>query len=161
MNNTSFDVFIEINDDSGSVKYEFDKDLKMLRVDRFMPTSMHYPCNYGFIPNTLSGDGDPLDALVYTSHRINSGTIIEVRAIGVLMTHDEKGDDAKIIAVPTPKIDPFLENILTYEDLPKILLNRIQNFFENYKALEPNKWVKVLGWHGIEKAYEIINECMA
>jgi len=149
-------VLIEIPMNAGPIKYEYDKDLEMIVVDRFMPTSMSYPCNYGFIPNTLSGDGDPADVLVYTNYPITPGALISVKPIGVLMTEDEKGSDEKILAVPANKIDPFFENVNSYKDLPSIVIQKIEHFFQNYKALEKGKWVKTSGWKDENGAKEII-----
>ena len=117
---------------------------------------MAYPCNYGFIPDTLGGDGDPLDILVHSNHQIAPGAVISVRPIGVLITEDENGSDEKIFLVPAGKIDPFFNNISTYTDLPQIFLDKVSHFFEHYKDLEKGKWVKVLGWKGVEEAHEII-----
>ncbi len=147
-------VVIEIN--AAHVKYEFDKKTGMLFVDRFLSTSMVYPCNYGFVPETLAGDGDPLDILVHTTYPVMAGSVLVARPIGVLLTEDESGQDEKIIAVPSQKIDPFLAHINSCTDLPELLLMQIQHFFEHYKDLEPKKWVKVLGWKGVDKAYEAI-----
>lgn len=149
-------VLIEIPMNAGPIKYEFDKDLEMIVVDRFMPTSMSYPCNYGFIPNTLSGDGDPADVLVYSNHPIVPGAMIKARPIGVLITEDEKGSDEKILAVPAAKIDPFFENVNSLKDLPEIVIKKIEHFFENYKKLEKGKWVKITGWRDAEDAKAII-----
>ena len=149
-------VMIEIPMNSGPIKYEFDKKMKTMVVDRFMHTSMQYPCNYGFIPHTLSGDGDPVDVLVYTNHPIALKSVITVKPIGVLLTEDEKGKDEKILAIPTTKIDPYFAKIQNYTDLPEILLKKIEHFFERYKDLEPGKWVKVEDWRDSEHACQII-----
>lgn len=154
----SCNVIIEIPMNAGPVKYEFCKDSGMLSVDRFMPTSMSYPCNYGFIPHTLSGDGDPVDVLVHTNFPILAGAVVEVKPIGVLITEDEKGSDEKVLAVPANKIDPFFANVNDITDLPEILLEKIKHFFENYKSLEKGKWVKVTGWQNSEAAKKIILE---
>jgi inorganic pyrophosphatase len=138
------------------IKYELDKDSSAVFVDRFL--TMAYPCNYGFIPDTLGGDGDPLDILVHSNHQIAPGAVISVRPIGVLITEDENGSDEKIFAVPAGKIDPFFNNISTYTDLPQIFLDKVSHFFEHYKDLEKGKWVKVLGWKGVEEAHEIIKK---
>jgi len=152
---------IEVSMNSEPVKYEYDKEVGAIFVDRFMSTSMTYPCNYGFMPNTLAGDGDPVDILVYSNHKIVPGAVIAVRPIGVLITQDENGNDEKVLAVPTTKLDPYFADIKTYEDMPKILLERITHFFENYKDLEKGKWVKVLGWKGVEEAGAIIEQAIA
>jgi inorganic pyrophosphatase len=153
-------VIIEIPMNSGPIKYEFDKEIGMIKVDRFMNTSMSYPCNYGFIPHTLSGDGDPVDVLVYASDQIQSGALISVKPIGVLITEDEKGADEKVLAVPTDKVDLHFADIKSYKDLPSVVVNRIEHFFENYKKLEQGKWVKVSGWQGPEEAKNIIKEAI-
>jgi inorganic pyrophosphatase len=149
-------AIIEISSNSGPIKYEFDHEVGIMVVDRFMPTSMSYPCNYGFIPGTLSGDGDPVDVLVHSSAPILSGAMIKVKPIGVLITEDESGHDEKILAVPDDKVDPFFKNINALEDVQELMLHKIQHFFENYKKLEPGKWVKVTEWQGAEKAYSLI-----
>ena len=159
-NISSFDVRIEIGAESNPVKYEIDKNTGLLVVDRFMPTSMVYPCNYGFIPNTLSGDGDPIDVMVYSSYPIMPGAMIKCRAVGVLMTEDEGGEDSKILALPMPKIDPMFAEIQAYLQLPGILIKKIEHFFEHYKKLESGKWVKISGWGDAQKAEEIIKQSM-
>ena len=154
MSNT-FQVIVEISPSSGQVKYEYKDGL--LYVDRFLSTPMYYPCNYGFIPDTLGGDGDPIDVLLHSTHPIIPGAAIQVRAIGALITEDESGDDLKILAVPTAKIDPILENIKHYQDLPEIFIKQIEHFFSHYKDLEKNKWVKVKNWIGPEEAFGVIS----
>lgn len=153
-------VIIEIPSNAGPVKYEFDKDSQMIIVDRFMPSSMSYPCNYGFIPHTLSGDGDPVDVLVYTNYPLLPGVVISVKPIGVLITEDEKGKDEKVLAVPATKIDPFFEKVNSYRDLPEIMIAKISHFFENYKKLEKDKWVKVTGWEDAAVAEDIITKAI-
>jgi inorganic pyrophosphatase len=153
-------VIIEISANAGPIKYEFDKEAGMVIVDRFMPTSMSYPCNYGFIPHTLSGDGDPADVLVYTNFPLHPGTAISVKPIGVLITEDEKGADEKILAVPANKIDPFFEKVNSYTQLPEIVIDKISHFFENYKKLEKGKWVKVVGWKDENTAKQVITEAI-
>jgi len=145
-------VVIEIPAYSEPVKYEFDKDSDMLIVDRFMSTCMQYPCNYGFIPNTLSEDGDPVDVLVPTPVPLVHGAVIKCRPVGVLKMSDESGIDAKIIAVPVDKLTKIYSHVKDIDDLPELLLNQIKHFFEHYKELEPNKWVKVDGWEGVQSA---------
>jgi len=151
-------VIIEVPMGSDPVKYEFDKELGIIAVDRFVQTAMFYPCNYGFIPNTLSKDGDPVDVLVIANYPIIPGALIKVRPIGVLMMEDESGQDEKVLAVPTTKLDPYYANINSYKDLPEIYIQRIKNFFENYKALEKGKWVKVAGWEDSAFAKNVIKE---
>ncbi|OCX42549.1 inorganic pyrophosphatase [Campylobacter ornithocola] len=139
-----------------NIKYELDKESGAVVVDRVMYSAMFYPANYGFIPNTLADDGDPIDVLVLNEYPIQAGAVIPCRLIGVLLMEDESGMDEKLLAVPTSKIDPKYDNIKTLDDLPKASLDKIKNFFETYKILEPNKWVKVKEFAGIEKASEIL-----
>lgn len=153
-------VIIEVPMGSDPVKYEFDKEAGMIVVDRFVQTAMFYPCNYGFVPCTLSKDGDPVDVLVIANYPIIPGAAIKVRPIGVLMMEDESGMDEKVLAVPTTKLDPYFANINSYQDLPEVFINRIKHFFENYKALEKGKWVKVGGWQDQNAAKLIIKEGM-
>ncbi len=153
-----FNVIIEIPAQGGSLKYEFDKEAGLLSVDRFMTTPMYYPCNYGFIPNTLSNDGDPVDVLVMTPEPILPGCLIRARAIGVLHMTDESGEDAKILAVPIEKVCLQMTHIKSLSDIPKIQLDAIVHFFEHYKDLEPNKWVKLQGWADKAAAEKEINE---
>ena len=151
-------VVIEVTMGSNPVKYEFDKEAGSIMVDRFVQTAMFYPCNYGFIPCTLSEDGDPVDVLVVSNYPVIPGAVIKARPIGVLMMEDESGQDEKILAVPTTKLDPYFENIKSYTDLPEIFIKRIGHFFENYKDLEKGKWVKIEGWRDYQAAKEIILE---
>ena len=146
-------VIVEIPKHADPVKYEVDKTSGVLVVDRFIGSLMRYPANYGFIPETIADDGDPVDVLVVTPFPIVHGAIIPCRPVGALMMTDEGGDDAKIIAVPTDKLTPLYHNVLSYEDLPEITLEQIKHFFELYKALEPGKWVKIKGWEGVETAH--------
>jgi inorganic pyrophosphatase len=150
-------VIIEIPYGS-NIKYEMDKDSGMIFVDRFIP--MNYPCNYGYIPHTLSGDGDPADVLVVGKFALQPGVVIACRPIAVLLMEDESGTDEKILAVPTNKLSQEFVDINGYKDLPEITINTITHFFEHYKDLEKNKWVKVLGWDNAEKAMELINEAI-
>ena len=147
-----FNVIIEIPANSDSIKYELDKETGLLCVDRFMPTAMHYPCNYGFVPSTLADDGDPLDVLVVTPFPVQPGSLIRCRALGLLNMTDEAGEDTKILALPIAKVCAYYASITKISDLPPILLQSIQHFFENYKGLEPGKWVKVAGWGDSEAA---------
>lgn len=152
----NINVVIEIPANSPGVKYELDKDSGAIFVDRFLQTPMHYPANYGFVPNTLSGDGDPADVLVISKYNLPVGVVIEAKPIGVLITKDEKGQDEKIIAVPSNSVSKEYENINNLEDLPGSLLNQIQHFFEHYKDLETGKFVKVEGFKGAKEAKEIL-----
>ncbi|MGI9292223.1 MAG: inorganic diphosphatase [Gammaproteobacteria bacterium] len=151
-------VLIECPLDSKPIKYELDKDSGALFVDRFLYTAMNYPCNYGFIPNTLSDDGDPVDVMVYGRRALVPGCVVPVQPVGVLMMEDEAGMDEKILAVPSKSVTPFYDKVNSYEDLPEIMLDKISHFFEQYKALEPNKWVKVTGWRDAEEAKRLILE---
>ena len=151
-------VIIEISMDSSPVKYEFDKESGVIFVDRFIPVSMVYPCNYGFVPHTLSGDGDPIDVLVLSPYPVIPGSVIKCRPVGVLLMEDESGEDEKILAVPITKLDISMEKINEAEDLNPALLHKITHFFEHYKDLEKGKWVKILGWGNAKKAKELINE---
>ena len=153
-------VVIEVAIGGEPIKYEMDKEAGTLVVDRFLYTPMRYPGNYGFIPHTLSEDGDPCDVLVANTRPIIPGAIIAVRPIGVLMMQDEAGGDEKILAVPVPKLTKRYENVHNYTDMPKITLDQIQHFFEHYKDLEPGKWVKLTGWGDAARARELITEAM-
>jgi inorganic pyrophosphatase len=139
-------VIIEVPVGGEPIKYEMDKDAGTLIVDRFLYTSMRYPGNYGFIPHTLSEDGDPLDVLVCNQRGVVPGAVLAVRPVGVLLMQDEAGGDEKIIAVPVPRLTRRYENVRDYTDLPEITRQQIQHFFEHYKDLEKAKWVKVVGW---------------
>lgn len=145
-------VAIEIPANADPIKYEIDKDSNTLFVDRFMATPMFYPANYGFIPNTLADDGDPLDVLVVTPHPVSPGAVIRCRPVGVLHMTDDGGGDAKLIAVPHDKLSALYRDIKEYTDLPELLMQQIQHFFENYKDLEPGKWVKIDRWGGSDEA---------
>ncbi len=155
----SFNVLIEIPNDGGAVKYEFDKDSGALVVDRFFGTSLHYPANYGLIPHTLSDDGDAIDVLVITPVPLLSGALISCRALGMLRMEDESGFDAKILAVPDDKLTPLYEDVNCIDDLPKSILNEMAHFFEQYKALEPGKWAKIDGWVKADVAKAEILKC--
>lgn len=145
-------VIIEIPSHSDPVKYEVDKNTGAMFVDRFMNTAMYYPCNYGYIPHTLSEDGDPVDVLVVTPHPLISGSVISCRPVGLLKMTDESGADSKVLAVPVDKLCVSYRSVKDLEDLPRLLLDQISHFFEHYKDLENNKWVKVDGWFGPEAA---------
>lgn len=153
-------VIIEVPMGSDPVKYEMDKESGAIIVDRMLHTAMYYPCNYGFIPHTLSADGDPLDALVYCEERLIPGCVIRVRPLGVLIMEDEAGQDEKLLVVPITKITPAHGEKTSYEDIPEIKLQQIAHFFSHYKDLEKNKWVKILGWEGPEKAIQVIEEAI-
>jgi inorganic pyrophosphatase len=147
-----FNVIIEIPMNADPIKYEVDKDTGAIFVDRFMGTAMHYPCNYGYVPQTLAGDGDPCDVLVITPFPLIPGVVVRCRAIGVLKMTDDGGVDAKVLAVPVDKILPIYKHWQKPEDLQDLRLQQIQHFFEHYKDLEPGKWVKIEGWGGPEEA---------
>jgi inorganic pyrophosphatase len=147
-----FNVIIEIPMNADPVKYEVDKETGAMFVDRFMTTAMHYPCNYGYVPMTLSDDGDPVDVLVVAPYPLAPGVVVTCRAIGVLKMEDEAGGDSKLLAVPTTKILPIYSHWSKPEDINQMRLKTIQHFFEHYKDLEAGKWVKVLGWEGPESA---------
>lgn len=138
------------------VKYELDKDSGAMFVDRFLHTAMFYPGNYGFIPHTLSGDGDPVDVLVIGRVPVMPGAVIKVRPVGVLVMEDEKGDDEKVLAVPVDKLHPYFTDIDSYEDLPGILLEQIAHFFTHYKDLEKGKWSRIMRWGGPDEAQKMI-----
>ena len=149
-------VIIEVQIGGEPIKYEMDKDAGTLFVDRFLYTPMRYPGNYGFVPHTLSDDGDPIDVLVANTRPIIPGAVINVRPVGVLKMEDDGGGDEKIIAVPSPKLTKRYLNVHNYSDLPQITLEQIQHFFEHYKDLEPGKWVKILGWGDAAEAKQMI-----
>ncbi len=147
-------VIIEIPQQAAPIKYEVDKDSGAIMVDRFMGTAMHYPCNYGYVPHTLCGDGDPADVLVVAPFALQIGSVIRCRPVGVLKMSDESGEDAKILAVPVDKLTPMYSAVREPADLPAMLLAQIQHFFEHYKDLEPGKWVRIDGWEGSQAARE-------
>ena len=157
----SFNVIIEIPMNADPVKYEVDKESGAIFVDRFMSTSMHYPTNYGYVPKTLSGDGDPVDVLVITPVPLIPGVVVTCRVIGILKMTDEAGEDGKVLAVPIDKILSIYSQWQKPEDLNPMRLKTIQHFFEHYKDLEEGKWVKVLGWEGLESARAEITTGMA
>lgn len=144
-------VYIEVSANT-NIKYEHDHKTGRLICDRILHTPMTYPYNYGYIPNTLAGDGDPLDVMIVTSYKLLPGCYVECKILGVLYTEDEKGKDEKIIAVPITKVDPYMKTINQLSDLKKSQLDKIHFFFENYKSLEKDKWVKVNGWGSREEA---------
>ena len=149
-------VIVEVPVGGEPIKYEMDKASGALVVDRFLYTSMRYPGNYGFIPHTLSDDGDPCDVLIANQRGIIPGAVVACRPVGVLLMEDEAGGDEKIIAVPVPKLTRRYEDVHNYTDLPEITLKQIQHFFEHYKDLEGTKWVKVLGWGDAAAARALI-----
>ncbi len=154
-------VVIEIPANHNPIKYEIDKDSGEVFVDRFMATPMFYPCNYGYIPNTLSEDGDPLDVLVVTPYPLIPGCVIRCRPVGILNMSDEAGQDAKLVAVPHDKLSVLYRNVKEISDLPALLVKQIQHFFENYKGLEEGKWVKVDGWDNAAAARAEIEKAAA
>lgn len=154
-------VIIEVPMNADPVKYEMDKESGAIFVDRFIATPMYYPCNYGFIPHTLSQDGDPADVLVISDYPIISNAVIAVKPIGVLIMEDEKGMDEKILAVPAKKLNSIYEKIEDISELPEGLVNKIKHFFEHYKDLEKGKWVKVTGFEDATKARQLIEEGIA
>ncbi|MCB2054369.1 MAG: inorganic diphosphatase [Geminicoccaceae bacterium] len=151
-------VLIEVPLRSDPIKYEFDKKTGWIFVDRYLYTTMFYPCNYGFVPQTLAEDGDPVDVMVIGRMPVQAGTVIRVNPIGVLKMEDEAGMDEKILAKPIDKITPINRKIRSYRDVPEIDLLRIAHFFEHYKDLEPGKWVKIIGWGDVDEAKQLINE---
>jgi inorganic pyrophosphatase len=153
-------VIIEVPIGGEPIKYEMDKAAGTLVVDRFLHTPMRYPGNYGFVPHTLSEDGDPIDVLVANTRPIVPGAIINVRPIGVLMMTDDAGGDEKVLAVPVPKLTKRYEHVKNYTDLPKITQEQVQHFFEHYKDLEPGKWVKMDGWGDAAEAKRLISEAI-
>ncbi len=154
-------VVVEVPVGGEPIKYEIHKPSGALMVDRFLYTAMRYPGNYGFIPHTLSDDGDPCDVVIANQRGLLPGAVLAVRPVGVLKMQDEAGGDEKIIAVPVPKLTRRYENVHNYSDLPEITLKQIQHFFEHYKDLEPGKWVKVLGWGDAAEARELISAAIA
>ena len=153
-------AIIEIPACSDPVKYEIDKDSGAVFVDRFVNVPMHYPCNYGFIPHTLSEDGDPLDVLVVTPVPVLAASVVPCRIVGALNMTDESGRDLKLLAVPALKMNSGYDEITKATDLPQNLLDQIQHFFEYYKKLEPDKWVEIAGWLTREEAWEEIHNCI-
>lgn len=154
-------VIIEIPTHGEPVKYEVDKDTGAMFVDRFLSTAMRYPCNYGYIPQTLSDDGDPADVLVLTPRPLISGSVIRCRPIGVLQMEDEAGDDAKLLAVPVDRLTPMYREVETFSDINSVTLDQIAHFFEHYKDLEAAKWVRIKGWAGVEEAEQEILDSVA
>lgn len=156
-----FNVIIEIPMAADPIKYEVDKETGAIFVDRFMGTAMHYPTNYGYVPQTISGDGDPVDVLVITPYPLIPGVVVPCRPLGILMMEDEAGQDGKVLAVPTTKVLPIYSHWNKPEDLNPTRLNTISHFFEHYKDLEEGKWVKILGWQGPDSAKKEIEDGIA
>jgi inorganic pyrophosphatase len=153
-------VVIEVPVGGEPIKYEMDKASGTLFVDRFLYTPMRYPGNYGFVPHTLSSDGDPIDVLVCNTRAIVPGAVINCRPVGVLMMEDDGGGDEKLLAVPSSKLTKRYDNVKTTTDLPKITLDQIEHFFAHYKDLEPGKWVKIMGWGDAAMAQRLILEAI-
>ncbi len=153
-------VIIEVPLGGDAIKYEFDKTSGAMFVDRFLYTEMRYPANYGFVPHTLSLDGDPIDVMVIGNRPLVPGSVVRARPIGVLMMVDDKGPDEKILAVPHPQLTSYYDKIATHHDMPSILLEKITHFFTHYKDLEKGKWSQVEGWAGVEKARELIAQAV-
>lgn len=149
-------VIVEIPAHSAAVKYELDKHTGAMFVDRFMSTAMYYPCNYGYVPHTLSKDGDPVDVLVLTPYPLISGSVITCRPVGVLKMKDESGDDAKVLAIPVDKLCKTYRGFESFRDLKGETLSQISHFFEHYKDLDEGKWVRVDGWYGVDEAKQEI-----
>ena len=149
-------VIVEVPVGGQPIKYELDKDSGVLVVDRFLYTPMFYPGNYGFVPHTLSDDGDPIDVLVCNTRQLIPGCVINVRPVGVLIMEDNAGQDEKVIAVPSSDLTKRYDHVKDYSDIPDITLQQIEHFFEHYKDLEPGKWVKIGDWHGSDDARELI-----
>jgi len=154
-------VVVEVPIGGEPIKYEMDKDSGALIVDRFLYTAMRYPGNYGFIPHTLSGDGDPCDVIVANTRAIVPGAIISCRIVGVLLMEDEAGGDEKLIGVPSSWLTKRYDNVINHTDLPQITLEQIEHFFANYKALEDGKWVKIIRWGDAEEARAMVLQGIA
>ncbi len=153
-------AIIEVTVGGQPIKYEMDKEAGTLVVDRFLYTPMSYPGNYGFVPHTLSEDGDPIDVLVCNTRPLAPGCVINVRPVGVLIMEDNAGQDEKIMAVPVPALSRRYDGVKDYSDLPDITLQQIEHFFEHYKDLEPGKWVKISDWQGVDTAKRMIVEAI-
>ena len=149
-------VIIEVPLGGEPVKYEMDKASGAMFVDRFLHTSMRYPCNYGFVPHTLADDGDPIDMLVAGRSPVVPGAVVRTRPVGVLIMNDEAGEDEKLLGVPVDALSPYYRNISSYRDLPEILTQQIRHFFEHYKDLEEGKWVEIVRWGSAEEALDRI-----
>ena len=151
-------VIVEVPLGGEPVKYELDKESGAMFVDRFLHTAMRYPCNYGFVPHTLAADGDPVDVLIASRVPVIPGSVVRVRPIGVLIMEDEAGMDEKVLTVPVDDLHPYYSDVTSYRGLPKILLEQIAHFFQHYKDLEPNKWVKIKRWGEAEEACRMIEQ---
>ena len=154
-------VIVEVPLGGVPVKYEIDKASGAMFVDRFLHTAMHYPCNYGFVPHTLSDDGDPVDMLIAGRVPVIPGAVVRARPIGVLIMEDEKGQDEKVLSVPVDDLHPFYTNVGSYRNLPKILLEQIAHFFNHYKDLEEGKWVEIKRWGDPDEACRMIEQAIA
>ena len=153
-------VIVEVPLGGDAIKYEFDKDSGAMFVDRFLYTEMRYPANYGFVPHTLSLDGDPIDVMVVGNRPLVPGSVLRARPVGVLLMTDDKGPDEKVLAVPHPQLTSYYDKIASYHDLPTLLIEKITHFFTHYKDLEQGKWSNVEGWAGVEKARDLISEAV-
>jgi inorganic pyrophosphatase len=153
-------VIIEVPIGGEPIKYEIEKDSGALFVDRFLYTPMRYPGNYGFVPHTLSADGDPIDVVVCNTRPIVPGAVMNCRVVGALVMEDDGGGDEKLVAVPTEKLTSRYDNVQNYTDLPTILTSQIEHFFSHYKDLEPNKWVKIERWAGVDEAKDMVREAI-
>jgi inorganic pyrophosphatase len=153
-------VVIEIPMNSDPIKYELDKRTGAMFVDRFVSTSMRYPCNYGYIPHTLADDGDPVDVLVVTPFPVVPGVVVRCRPVGMLAVTDEEGIDTKLLAVPIEKLSPLYRSVKSPQDFAPLVLDQIQHFFAHYKDLEPGKWVKIKNWGSVDEAQRLIVEAI-
>ncbi|MFN3170149.1 MAG: inorganic diphosphatase [Hyphomicrobiales bacterium] len=153
-------VIVEVPIGGEPIKYEIEKDSGALFVDRFLYTPMRYPGNYGFVPHTLSADGDPIDVVVCNTRPIVPGAVMNCRVVGALVMEDDGGGDEKLVAVPTEKLTSRYDGVQNYTDLPTILTSQIEHFFTHYKDLEPNKWVKIERWAGVDEAKDMVREAI-
>lgn len=153
-------VLIEVPLGGDPIKYEIDKASGAMFVDRYLYTEMRYPCNYGFVPHTLSLDGDPIDVMVVGNRPLVPGSVVRARPVGVLMMTDDKGQDEKILAVPHQKLTGYYDKIQSYTDLPQTLIDKIGHFFEHYKDLEKGKWTRIEGWGDVDRARELITQAV-
>jgi inorganic pyrophosphatase len=153
-------VIVEVPVGGQPIKYEMDKEAGTLVVDRFLYTAMSYPGNYGFVPHTLSGDGDPIDVLICNTRQLLPGCVINVRPIGVLIMEDNAGQDEKVLAVPSERTTQRYDHVRDFDDLPEITLKQVEHFFEHYKDLEPGKWAKIGGWHDRSVAHQLIRDAI-